>query len=691
MELRGLHLHNLKNLTLQIEAGKITNLRGPCGSGKSSIVKGTLARRGTELEQFLAAVSAGTAPLYLDDLKIDPCTNLPRTVLIDAEIDFQPNTPLALVVYDSRLLFETFVLAGEYACPTCAVAGRRSILRHWTPKSFLAACAEHGLRGDLLVGITIRREELPRVLELGLQPLPGADNQPDPNVLPELMLDRFSSETPYEGRLLEAFRTAKQLSALGLTVSSPGAAGADITLRVNLGSACACCGTKRALYTEAELTSAVLSNAEEINNVSYKGLSFGRLLEMSIQQAAEATTDPVFEALHLPLAALRHWKLASLRLSQRLGTLSSSEAYRLRLALHFNQADPSRIVLLDGPSVYLSDFEMTELFDRLKQIRAAGNSIVVADNHPCAEMGSDRIIELGPAGGNAGGALVAMRPGGARHAPSAPLKPVSPTGCGKTALSLSAVSIGAATFSELELSGPGLYALSGEPASGKSRLLFDALPKLLQSALAPAQPGAAPSLGVIERIEGLKRTRIIRLFPNYVANSTVASILGLLTPLAEFMARLETARMQGLTPAQIKKAPHTSTGKSLVYRGLNLTEILSLSINDAMSLLSSIPKCRRELKLPQQLGVGHLALNQEAQFLGDGERRRLNLAQGLKFGAAGTLFLIERPAADATSAEIATITQIFADMAAAGAIILMEESRRELLSKCLRVWNLEAG
>jgi excinuclease ABC subunit A len=138
------------------------------------------------------------------------------------------------------------------------------------------------------------------------------------------------------------------------------------------------------------------------------GLSIADVLERSVEEALELFgDDPAIEPRLRPLARAG---LGYLALGQPLGTLSSGEAQRLRLALALAEGGEGTLYVLDEPTTGLHPLDVARLLDCLDELLAAGGSALVVEHNLDLIEAADFVIDLGPDGGPAGGELVAAGP-----------------------------------------------------------------------------------------------------------------------------------------------------------------------------------------------------------------------------------------------------------------------------------------
>lgn len=145
----------------------------------------------------------------------------------------------------------------------------------------------------------------------------------------------------------------------------------------------------------------------EVLDVRYRGKSIADVLRMSVDEAREFLAHQ--SAAKRILDALAAVGLGYLRLGQSSTTLSGGEAQRLKLARELLSASGSRggVILLDEPTTGLAACDVVQLVRVLHDLARRGNAVCVVEHHADVLRACDRLVELGPGGGDAGGRIVA--------------------------------------------------------------------------------------------------------------------------------------------------------------------------------------------------------------------------------------------------------------------------------------------
>ena len=184
------------------------------------------------------------------------------------------------------------------------------------------------------------------------------------------------------------------------------------------GGRCEACqgdGTKRVemhflpdIFVTCEVCRGRRYNRETLN-VLYKGKSIADVLEMSVEEGVEFLSN--FQAVRRPLQTLHDVGLDYIHLGQPATTLSGGEAQRIKLSRELSRRDTGRtLYILDEPTTGLHFADVERLLGVLRKLVELGNTVVVIEHHLDVIKTADWVIDMGPEGGAAGGAIVAEGP-----------------------------------------------------------------------------------------------------------------------------------------------------------------------------------------------------------------------------------------------------------------------------------------
>jgi excinuclease ABC subunit A len=159
------------------------------------------------------------------------------------------------------------------------------------------------------------------------------------------------------------------------------------------------------VYVRCDTCAGLRYNRETLE-VLYKGMNISQVLDLTVQDAHNAFS--AVPALARKLQTLLDVGLGYIRLGQSATTLSGGEAQRVKLALELSKRDTGRtLYVLDEPTTGLHFHDVVQLLDVLHRLRDAGNTVVVIEHNLDVIKTADRVIDLGPDGGEGGGRVLA--------------------------------------------------------------------------------------------------------------------------------------------------------------------------------------------------------------------------------------------------------------------------------------------
>ncbi|ROM83528.1 excinuclease ABC subunit A [Pseudomonas brassicacearum] len=395
--------------------------------------------------------------------------------------------------------------------------------------------------------------------------------------------------------------------------------------------------------------------------------------------------------------------LGYLALERSTPTLSSGELQRLRLATQLNSQLFGVIYVLDEPSAGLHPADSEALFDALQRLKAAGNSVFVVEHDLDTMRRADWLIDVGPDAGEQGGNILYSGPPQGlgqvqasrtraylfaedTASPRAPRPP-------KDWLRLEGITRN--NLDNLSAAFPlGCFtAVTGISGSGKSSLVSQALLDLVGAHLGQASANAEPEEQSLEDepvqtsgghvtagLEGIKRLVQVDQKPiGRTPRSNLATYTGLFDHVRKLFAATQQAQALGFDAGRFsfnvaKGRCETCEGEGFVsvellfmpsvyapcptchgarynpqtlevsWQGLDISQVLQLTVNQALDVFAEQAAARRTLQVLQDIGLGYLRLGQPATELSGGEAQRIKLATELQRKARGaTLYVLDEP------------------------------------------------
>ena len=429
-----------------------------------------------------------------------------------------------------------------------------------------------------------------------------------------------------------------------------------------------------------------------------------------------------------------------LSLDRRATTLSGGESQRIRLATQIGSRLMGVLYVLDEPSIGLHPRDNARLLRTLHDLRDVGNSVLVVEHDEETMRSADWIIDLGPGAGELGGLVVAEGDAAAIEASEASVTGAFLSGRRSVAVPHTrrtdpdgrrgALVVRGArenNLKDIDVEFPigRFIAVTGVSGSGKSSLVLEVLYRRLAQRL----NGARRRAGAHESIEGMAHLdKVIDIDQSPIGRtprSNPATYTNVFTPIRDLFASLPEARLRGYksgrfsfnvkggrceactgdgilriemqflpdvyVPCEVcEGARYNRETLQIRYRGLTISEVLDLTISDAVEFFSAFPAIRRRLATLDDVGLGYLRLGQPAPTLSGGEAQRIKLARELSRVATGnTLYILDEPTTGLHFADVEKLLHVLQELVEAGNTVLIIEHNLDVI-KCAD-WVIDLG
>ncbi len=448
----------------------------------------------------------------------------------------------------------------------------------------------------------------------------------------------------------------------------------------------------------ARLKPAVLAvTVHDLNIVDMCNLDVDATLEVLNQdlgftEEEEIIAKPILKEIRERVKFMQDVGLGYLELGRAANTLSGGEAQRIRLATQIGSGLQGVLYVLDEPSIGLHQRDNYKLIGTLKHLRDLKNTVLVVEHDEDTMRESDYIIDIGPGAGAKGGLLVAA------GTPEEIMKnPNSITGkylSGELTIPVPKKRRKAKRGQELVVVGARennlknidvhfplgvMTVVSGVSGSGKSTLVNSILANELLARLHRAQTVA----GTHERIDGIENiNKVIVIDQSPIGRtprSNPATYTGVFTQIRELFAgqpeaeirgykagrfsfnvkggRCENCQGDGVNKIEMHFLPdvyvtcpkchgrrYNSEALEIKYKGKDISEVLDMTIDEAVEFFKNIPSIVGKLRTIQEVGLGYIRLGQPATTFSGGEAQRIKLATELARRSTGkTLYILDEP------------------------------------------------
>ena len=383
--------------------------------------------------------------------------------------------------------------------------------------------------------------------------------------------------------------------------------------------------------------------------------------------------------------------LSYLSLDRNAPTLSGGEGQRIRLATQIGSRLRGVLYVLDEPSIGLHQRDNNRLIEALEKLRDLGNTVLVVEHDEETIRHADFVLDLGPGAGRLGGLVVAE---GTPEQIMA--SPASLTGryLSGAATMLQRTQPRKLTGKWLTITGAREHNLqdvnlriplgvmtvvTGVSGSGKSTIINDILYRSLAKSIygSREEPGAHEALTGGEQID--KVVRIDQSPIGRTPRSNPATYTGVFSPIRDLFSMLPEARERGYKPGRFSfnvtggrceacqgdgqrriemnfmpdvyvqcevcnGRRYNQETLAVKFHGHSIADVLDLTIEDALPLLTDVPQVRQKLQTLVDVGLGYIHLGQSATTLSGGEAQRMKLARELSKRQTGkTLYLLDEP------------------------------------------------
>ena len=449
--------------------------------------------------------------------------------------------------------------------------------------------------------------------------------------------------------------------------------------------------------------------------------------QLTLTQRETKIARQILKEIHARLNFLLDVGLDYLTLSRSAGTLSGGEAQRIRLATQIGSGLQGVLYVLDEPSIGLHQRDNNRLLATLKHLRDLGNTLIVVEHDEDTMYAADHIIDIGPGAGAHGGRVVAEG-----TAEEIKKNPDSVTGAYLSRRKFIPVPqkrrpgngkfievVGAAenNLKNLTVKFPlgTLTLVTGVSGSGKSTLVNEILYKGIASRLyhVKGKPGKHKKIKGLENID-----KIIDIDQQPIGRtprSNPATYTGVFDAIRDLFSQTSEARMRGYkagrfsfnvkggrceackgdgilkiemhflpdvyVPCEVcKGARYNRETLEVRYKGKNISEVLDMTIDEAVDFFANVPRIARKLKIIQDVGLGYIKLGQPATTLSGGEAQRVKLATELSRRSTGkTLYILDEPTTGLHTADIHKLLDILQRLVSGGDTVVVIEHNLDVI------------
>ncbi len=468
-------------------------------------------------------------------------------------------------------------------------------------------------------------------------------------------------------------------------------------------------------------------NISEVSNMDIDELlKWLENIEERLTSKQQKISKEILKEIRARVGFLLDVGLSYLALNRGSGTLSGGESQRIRLATQIGSQLVNVLYILDEPSIGLHQRDNVKLINSLHQLRDSGNSVIVVEHDKEMILAADYVVDIGPHAGKYGGEIVGV------GTPDEILKMSTLTAeylNGKKEIAIPkerrkgndnfVILTGAKgnNLKNVSVKFPlgTLICVTGVSGSGKSTLINETLQPILsqkfyRSLQNPLEYSTIEGIEFINKVIEVDQAPIGRTPRSNPATYTAVftDIRNLFTKVPEAQirgyksgrfsfnvkgGRCEKCQGAGMQTIEMNFLPdvyvhcYECNGKrynretlEIRYKGKNISDVLEMTINDAVTFFENIPSIFSKVKAMQDVGLGYVTLGQSSTTLSGGEAQRVKLATELaKKDTKQTLYILDEPTTGLHFEDIRVLLEVLQKLVDKGNTIIIIEHNMDVI------------
>ena len=427
--------------------------------------------------------------------------------------------------------------------------------------------------------------------------------------------------------------------------------------------------------------------------------------------------------------------LGYITLSRNAGTLSGGEAQRIRLATQIGSNLMGVLYILDEPSIGLHQRDNKKLIDTLHRLRDLGNTLIVVEHDEETIRNADYVVDMGPGAGIRGGKIISEgtpeeiekdKKSITGQYLSGKLKIETPKTRRKHSIGIKIIGAKENNLKNIDVKIPlGVLTLvTGVSGSGKSTLIYDTLYRALMKELYNSKEKAGKHKK-IENVNAVDKVIVIDQSPiGRTPRSNPATYTKVFDEVRTIFASVKESKLRGYKPGRFsfnvpggrceachgdgvikiemnflpdvyveceecKGKRYNKETLDIKYKGKSISDVLEMSVEEALELFENIPSARHKLETLKRVGLEYIKLGQGSNTLSGGEAQRIKLTRELSKRATGnTMYLLDEPTTGLHFHDVKKLIEVLDDLVEKGNTMIVIEHNLDVIKSADHIIDL---
>ena len=436
-------------------------------------------------------------------------------------------------------------------------------------------------------------------------------------------------------------------------------------------------------------------------------------------------SKPILKEIKERLFFLKDVGLGYITLGRDARSISGGEAQRIRIASQIGSGLSGVMYVLDEPSIGLHERDTIKLIKTLKSLQKKGNSVIVVEHDKETIKAADFIVDIGPGAGLNGGKIVFSGTYKellksdtltAKYLTGVKKIDYRQNRAQKSFIELKNVNVNNIKKLSVKIPLKNLVSITGVSGSGKSSLILQTLLPIAKEYLNRAKK--VTKIAGVECIGLEQLDKVIYLDQSPIGRtprSNPATYTGVMDEIRVLFSATKEAKIRGYKvgrfsfnvkggrcekckgEGEIKIEMHflpdimvkcdSCKGKrynaqtlEIKFKGKNISDVLSMSVDEATIFFKSIPNIYQKLKTLQDVGLGYILLGQNAVTLSGGEAQRIKLSKELGKNSTGnTLYILDEPTTGLHFADIDRLNKVLHHLVGIGNSVIVIEHNMDII------------